>query len=201
MGEEGISEKPYGLSALACNRKRGGREKVEMTNEFNFHWCRDAARARRLARLFSDNLTSSYISHSELQGRRAISPDQWVGNLAEVIEADLLGRIVNPLDAAPGEMTTLTAHLTENGTDIAVFLVTFSRTAHHPYAILEDMMVDPKVRSHGHGSRFLRWIEAECARRGISRMFLESGITNDHAHHFFEREGFKKVSVVMMRDF
>lgn len=172
-----------------------------MPDEFNFHWCRDAAKARALARLFSGNLTSNYISHSELQGPRAINPDQWVGNVAEVIEADLLRRIANPLDAPPGEMTTLTAHLSENGADIAVFLLTFSRTAHHPYAILEDMMVDPAARSHGHGSRFLHWIEAECARRGIHRMFLESGITNDHAHHFFEREGFKKVSVVMMREF
>ena len=172
-----------------------------MTDEVEFRWCRDATKARALAKLFAANLTGSYISHSELQGPRAISPSKWVENIDDVIESDLLGRVNNPLDAAPGEMTMLTAYLMVGGADVAVFLVTFSRTAHHPYAILEDMMVDPAARSHGHGSRFLRWIEGEAAARGIRRLFLESGITNDHAHHFFEREGFRKVSVVMMREF
>lgn len=172
-----------------------------MTAKVEFRWCRDATRARALAKLFAANLTDSYISHSELQGPRALTPTKWVGNIAEVIEADLLGRVNNPLDAAPGEMTLLTAYLNVDGADVAVFLVTFSRTAPHPYAILEDMMVDPAARSHGYGSLFMRWIEGEAAARGIRRLFLESGITNDHAHHFFEREGFKKVSVVMMREF
>ena len=171
-----------------------------MKPEPEFRWCRDAAKAKSLAKLFSDNLTSSYISHSELQGPRAVSTTQWSADIAGVIEADLVGRCENPLDAAPNASTMLTAYLTMNGEDVAVFLVTFSRAAHHPYVILEDMMVASHMRGHGCGTLFMRWIEGECAARAIGRMFLESGINNDHAHHFFEREGFKKISVVMMRD-
>lgn len=172
-----------------------------MPRVVRFDWCRDAAQARRLARIFSENVTPSYISHSELQGFRAISPTQWSENIAGQLEADVVSRISNPLDAPADGQTLLAAALVVDGVETGVFLVTFSRNAARAFAILEDMMVLPSARSHGYGSQFLEWITKECASRGIRRMFLESGIENDHAHHFFEREGFEKVSVVMMREF
>jgi GNAT superfamily N-acetyltransferase len=172
-----------------------------MSRVVRFDWCRDAAQARRLARIFSDNVTPSYISHSELQGYRAVSPAQWSDNIAEQLEADVLSRIANPLDAPADAQTLLAVALVADGVETGVFLVTFSRSSARPFAILEDMMVLPSARSHGYGSQFLEWISQECVARGIRRMFLESGIENDHAHHFFEREGFEKVSVVMMREF
>lgn len=171
-----------------------------MSREVRFEWCRDAEQARRLARIFSANINTSYISHSELQGPRALSPTQWNANIAELLEADVVSRVTNPLDAPAGGQTLLAVSLVVDGVETGVFLVTFSRQAPRPYAILEDMMVLPTARSHGYGSQFLDWVSGECRTRGIDRMFLESGIENDHAHHFFEREGFKKVSVVMMRE-
>jgi GNAT superfamily N-acetyltransferase len=172
-----------------------------MPRVVRFDWCRDAAQARRLARIFSENITSSYISHSELQGYRAVSPGQWSDDIGQQLQADVVGRISNPLDAPPDGQTTLAAALVVDGVETGVFLVTFARNSARPFAVLEDMMVLPAARSHGHGSQFLEWISKECTARGIRRMFLESGIENDHAHHFFEREGFEKVSVVMMREF
>lgn len=172
-----------------------------MSREVRFEWCRDAAQARRLAKIFAGNITTSYISHSELQGFRAVSPTQWSDDIAQQLEADVVSRISNPLDAPAGGQTTLAVALLVDAVETGVFLVTFARNSARPFAILEDMVVLPAARSHGYGSQFLKWISQECAARGISRMFLESGIENDHAHHFFEREGFHKVSVVMMREF
>jgi len=40
---------------------------------------------------------------------------------------------------------------------------------------------------------------AEARLRDIRRLFLESGLQNERAHHFFEQEGFHAVSVIMMR--
>ena len=172
-----------------------------MSREVRFEWCRDAAQARRLARIFAQNITTSYISHSELQGFRAISPGRWSDDIAQQLEADVVSRVSNPLDAPDDGQTTLAVALIVDAIETGVFLVTFARNSARPFAVLEDMVVLPAARSHGYGAQFLKWIDKECAARGISRMFLESGIENDHAHHFFEREGFQKVSVVMMREF
>ena len=40
---------------------------------------------------------------------------------------------------------------------------------------------------------------AKAKRRAIRRLFLESGVTNTHAHEFFEEIGFHQVSMVMMK--
>ena len=44
------------------------------------------------------------------------------------------------------------------------------------------------------------WIFNEALKEGIKRAFLESGKENHDAHHFFERNGFHQVSIVMMAD-
>lgn len=68
-----------------------------------------------------------------------------------------------------------------------------------PYTEIEDMMVAPDFRGHGVGHAFMEWISGESLKRNIQRIFLESGITNEHAHHFFDQVGFNKVSVVMLK--
>lgn len=164
------------------------------------YWCRDAKQAEVAAKLFSDNLTSSYISHSELQGPRALAPGKWHPDIARIVRDELLERIDNAEDAADGEQTQLTAILEDDGKIVGVFLVTFSRAGAVPFAILEDMVVDTSLRGKGYGSFFMEWVDRECLKRGIKRQFLESGEENHDAHHLFEREGFKQVSIVMMKE-
>lgn len=163
-------------------------------------WCRDAGRAKTLATLFSNNLTSSYISHSELQGDRAIAPGQWVPDIAKVLQNEIVGRVGNPSDPAAGAATQLVAGIRAGETDVGVMLVTFSRAAAVPYAVLEDIVMRADMRGNGYGQQALDWLDLECRQRGINRQFLESGIENHHAHELFERDGFKPVSVVMMKD-
>ena len=165
-----------------------------------FHWCRTASEAGVLSRLFSSNLNAPYISHSELQGRRAISPGVWSPDIAEQIDADVLSRIDNPLDAAADAETSLVVAATFHGCPAGVFLITFSRKASVPCCIIEDMIVDPDHRGQGIGSAFMGWINCQCRDRSITRLFLESGIDNEHAHDFFDATGFRKISVVMMKE-
>lgn len=165
-----------------------------------FRWCRDENDAKRLAKLFAANITPSYVSHSELQGPRALAPGIWSPDIANVLEREILARVANPLDAPPGGVTALAAGLACGGQDVGVFLVTFSREAASPYCVLEDIVIEKNKRSRGFGARYLSWITDECRARGIARLFLESGHDNHHAHEFFAREGFAPVSVVMMKE-
>ena len=170
------------------------------TQNLLFRWCRAEADARGLAGLFRINLTASYISHSELQGPRALALGKWVDSIEQVLEADLLRRVVSPLDAPPQGETQLAAVLEVDGHARGVFLITFSRTAPVSYCILEDIVIDSTSRSRGWGAAYLKWITSECRTRGINRLFLESGKDNERAHAFFEHHGFEPVSIVMMKD-
>lgn len=170
-----------------------------MLDMVRINWCRDASEAKALAFLFSSNLTTSYISHSELQGPRAIEPGRWVPNIAEVIQQDLLGRVDSVDDPAPGQNSQLAAGIHDSAGNAGVMLVTFSRAAPVPYGVLEDIVLRSDLRGKGYGRQALDWLDAECRRRGITRLFLESGIGNHRAHELFERDGFKPISVVMMK--
>lgn len=164
------------------------------------YWCQDALTAEAAAKLFSSNLTTEYISHSELMGPRAISPGKWNPEITKIIHDEIIERIAGPLEAEPGEQVQPVAVLEDGGNIVGVFLVTFSRASAVPHAVLEDMVVQESTRGKGYGSFFMKWVDEECLKRGINRQFLESGLHNHDAHHLFERQGFKQVSVVMMKE-
>jgi GNAT superfamily N-acetyltransferase len=167
--------------------------------DVKFDWCRSGGDAVRLSRLFADNLTTSYISHAELQGPRAIDASTWSPDIGAILEADLTSRIDQPLDAVPGEKTSLLAFARAGGGDVAVCLISFSRTSPVAYTEIEDMVVVSAARGKGVGHAFMQWIAEQSKQRAIRRLFLESGITNTHAHEFFEEVGFHQVSIVMMK--
>jgi len=165
----------------------------------DIRWCHDAARARALASLFSDNLKSTYISHSELQGFRALAPGRWAPDISQVLKQELLARVGSAEDPAANGLSMLAAGISDGADDVGVMLVTFSRAAAVPYCVLEDIVVRTALRDKGYGRQALDWLDGECRRRAIGRVFLESGIDNKRAHEFFERDGFKPISVVMMK--
>jgi GNAT superfamily N-acetyltransferase len=73
------------------------------------------------------------------------------------------------------------------------------KEAEAPYAVLEDLAVEPQARTQGLGTKILTEIEAEAKRRGCLWLFLESGRKNNAAHVFFERAGFNLISQVFMK--
>lgn len=166
----------------------------------DFNYCRDAAEAVAVARFFCANLTRDYISHAELMGPRAIDPQTWSPDIGAVIEAEFAARLKAPLDATPGEQTLLGARLLIDGVLAGAFMITFSRISPVAHCVLEDIVIDANLRGEGLGSHYMAWVEGECRKRSIGRLFLESGLHNDQAHHFFERQGFATTSVVMMKE-
>jgi GNAT superfamily N-acetyltransferase len=159
-------------------------------------WCGTVSRASELADFFAGNVGPDYISHAELQGGRALSPTEWRPDLREVLHAELVPRLVG-LSRPDGKPIAVAER---GGALVALAYVTFADTAPVPFAIVEDLIVAPAIRGHGIGKAMLDWIAAEGRTRGIRRLFLESGITNKRAHDFFEHEGFRPTSIVMMRE-
>jgi GNAT superfamily N-acetyltransferase len=170
--------------------------------EFQLSWCTDAGRAQEIAEFFARNVIGdpSYISHSELQGPRALSPTQWRQPLSGILFEEVKPRLIESAnEGVPGQNSKpiLTAD-TGDGI-VAVAFVTFD-CQWVPHAVIEDLVVDSSRRNSGIGKAVMDWIASEAKVRNIHRLILESGLTNERAHEFFEREGFVACSKVMMRE-
>jgi len=163
-------------------------------------WCSDQGRTKELATFFAANVSPSYISHSELQGPRALSPIEWRPDLPAILEAEIRPRLALSPDSNPfGESKPiLTAHL--GGELVGLSFVTFDRSPKNvSYIIIEDLIVAPARRGSYIGTKIIDWIIAEAKARHIGRAFLESGTANHRAHDLFEKVGFEVCSKVFMK--
>ena len=71
-----------------------------------------------------------------------------------------------------------------------------------PFAVLENLVVDPARRGDGCGRFTVAHIEAFCWRQGCTKIMLVSSVFRRAAHRFFSRLGFardKKVAFVKYR--
>jgi GNAT superfamily N-acetyltransferase len=170
-----------------------------MTEALKIAWCSDARRARELAEFFARNIDPEYISHSELQGPRALSVGKWRPNIVQIFTDEIGPRLAATKDGLSRATSQPILVAEVAGKLVALAFVTFAGAVPTPFAIIEDLVVTGERRSLGIGKAVMDWIAAEALARDIGRLFLESGIANERAHHFFEREGFSTVSVVMMR--
>jgi GNAT superfamily N-acetyltransferase len=168
-----------------------------MSSNLVFTWCHDHTQVTPVTALFLDNLSTNYISHSELQYGRADAPGKWSKTLPETLAKDIAAAIDNTPDTAHLRLATAYADKTLLG--VAFISIDTEKATSHPFATIEDMVISPAARGQGIGRLLLDWVSTELGAEGIQRLFLESGIGNDAAHHFFEREGFQQISVVMMK--
>ncbi|QZH74623.1 MAG: GNAT family N-acetyltransferase [Erythrobacter sp.] len=130
-----------------------------------------------------------YISHGEIQTGLSDDGQTWVPDLADLYAKDF---------ADPGERDMLVGR--DDAGDVrAILIVAWEENPRRRYAVIEDMAVDPELRSHGVGKEMLLQAEARIRKRGVEWVFLESGRENEGAHGFFEREGFEKLSSVFGR--
>jgi len=154
-----------------------------------------------LTQLFTSNLTSEYISHSELQGYRARLPGKWVKNIKDTLRKEIAARLKQPRRGLPtGRNWTGVVQAHEGRRLVGIALITISRNSAVPFGIIEDIVIDKKSRDGGRGELIMDWINKQMLNVGIKRLFLESGIRNERAHHLFQRMGFTPISIVMMRD-
>lgn len=78
-------------------------------------------------------------------------------------------------------------------------LYTFSSAIGKKVAILEDMVVLKKYRKKGLGSKLLKKVLDILDKDEISRVTLLSDNDNKVAHQFYEKLGFKKSSMIVLR--
>jgi GNAT superfamily N-acetyltransferase len=176
------------LSALI-----GKKENKAMQEIYAPAWARSyeqwAEAAKFFARLLKDD--PAYISHGEIQTGLSLDGKTWAPNLEERFLAEL------------GEFSEdrgIALVRNSKGEIVAAANVTWSfEMPESAFATLQDMAVEPALRSAGIGALLLEFVEHEAVRRGAKRIFLESGKNNRRAHAFFEREGFAEVSHVFMK--
>jgi len=73
---------------------------------------------------------------------------------------------------------------------------------HQPFALLENVVVDPALRGMGIGAALMHHIEAFCIRSDCSKIMLLSAAARVDAHRFFGRLGYasdRKVGFVKYR--
>lgn len=154
-------------------------------------WAQDADERRAAAVFLAGAIAGdpSYISHGEVQ--QALSPDAvaWAPDL----EARLIREFAKA-DAAHG-----LAQARRSGVLVGVASASWESTAPAPYAVLADLAVASDLRGRGVGAALVAFVEAEARRRGLGWVFLESGVKNERAHDFFEREGFGVLSKVFAK--
>ena len=169
------------------------------TPAISFSWCHDATAEDALCKLYLDNVSADYISHSELQGERADAPGNWRADLPEVIRGEIRAALSH--DWEHGD-STLLAVATAGEAIVGMALVSIDtrQRASKSFAALDDLVLLPSVRGSGIGSLLVEWIAGELRSHGIARLLLECGAHNLTAQAFFQGRGFKQVSVVMLRE-
>ncbi|MBN8943831.1 MAG: GNAT family N-acetyltransferase [Rhizobiales bacterium] len=159
-------------------------------------WCTDPGMAETITRFFVAHVDAAYISHQELQEGRALAPGAWNPDLAGIIAEE-----VQAILASDGQDRAIA--VARNGeTLVGLALMSFRPVDKAPgcYAVVDDLIVSPEARGLGLGRHMVDWLAREARERGATRLFLESGIHNNRAHGFFEKQGFAKLSTVMMRE-
>ena len=154
-----------------------------------------------MGRFFAANIKPCYISHSELQGPRALDTDRWQPGIQKILTRELKERICALQKAETAREYPRPVFSAKRAGDLlGLGLVSFFTNAPVPYAILEDIVVAEKDRDREIGNEMLEWAIAEAKSLGCVRMFLESGVNNQDAHEFFKRKSFSVCSIVMKRD-
>ena len=153
--------------------------------------------AAELAQFFRRNVTPEYISHSELQSFRACNAGEWAADIEDVVRGEISDRLSSDFAAEPKRFVI---EGRDEGRLVAMAMLSISRHALVPYGVLEDLVVDVDQRGRGLGEEMAAWIRDYALALDVRRLFLESGIGNGGPHHFFERIGFRPVSIVMMME-
>lgn len=167
-----------------------------MNDGLVLRWCDDRGRIPELVAFFVAQTGPDYISHGEIMGGRADGPGRWSARLAEVLGEEFAECAFPPEPSSTGKRIVLA----ESGGALAGFaLVELAGEGGTRHAVLHDIIVDRSGRGGGAGRAMLEWIEAALRAEGVRHVFLESGEGNEGAHRFFERAGYRKSSVTMMK--
>lgn len=147
-------------------------------------------RREELAKFFIDIISQhkEYISHGELQMGIAKSETEISDNAKELWLAYLDRQSENEaieicLAIESGEIVGFAIGGTEDDGD-------------KPYGVIYDVSVKVSMRGQGVGRLLMDRVLTFIKSSGVTNCYLESGLNNHSAHHFFERYGFEAVSKI-----
>lgn len=129
-----------------------------------------------------------YISHGELQMGIATEP----GVLAE----DYKQKWLVYLDRQTENPLNRLLVYEEEGILKGFVIFGISKDGAEPYGIVFDLAVAPELRGKSVGKLLLEEALTGLREQGIHNCYLESGVNNHSAHHFFEKQGFEQVSAI-----
>jgi GNAT superfamily N-acetyltransferase len=178
--------------SAASGRACSGREEAAV-GRHRIAWEEGAAAWTEAARFFARVIGAdpAYISHGEIQ--TGLSPD------GKTWAPDLEARFLAEATSDQTGRSLAVARDTSNAV-IAAAAVSWSfETADAPFAVLQDLAVEPSLRSKGLGAELVEFVEREALARKAAWLFLESGKSNRRAHTFFARTGFEEVSHVFAK--
>lgn len=147
----------------------------------------ERSRIPALAEFFTANVSTCYISHTELWSGRARDFAHWSPELKRVIQKEL---------RATFRDRTKRIAVIERDAELAGMAVVVDLGR---YALLEDIVIARAHRGRGAGRALVRWLFAQLRAAGKASVFLESGGRNLAAHRFFRHQGFRRISISMCR--
>jgi ribosomal protein S18 acetylase RimI-like enzyme len=160
---------------------------------YQIGWEQGAAAWAEAARFFARVISADpgYISHGEIQTGLSADGKTWV--------PDLESRFLVEAAADQNGRSLAVARDARNAIVAAGAVRWNFETEDARFATLQDLAVEPALRSQGLGARMVEFVEREVRARNCAWLFLESGKDNRRAHEFFERAGFHEVSHVFAK--
>jgi ribosomal protein S18 acetylase RimI-like enzyme len=145
--------------------------------------------ARFFARVISAE--PAYISHGEIQTGLSADGETWV--------PDLEARFLAEATTDQSGRSLAVARDAANAIVAAAAVSWSFETAQPRFAVLQDLAVEPSLRSKGLGATIVEFVEREAQARNARWLFLESGKNNRRAHAFFERQDYQVISHVFAK--
>lgn len=127
-----------------------------------------------------------YISHGELQMGIATDPG--------ILAADYKQKWLQYLDRQTVDPSNTVLLYEDNGILTGFIIFGVMEDGAEPYGVIFDMAVAPDARGKRIGEQLLEKAVENFRERGIRNCYLESGVNNHSAHHFFQKHGFAQVS-------
>ncbi|HLW26554.1 MAG TPA: GNAT family N-acetyltransferase [Kiloniellales bacterium] len=167
-------------------------EESPLQREISFRWDKSARTAAAAAKFAARVIGASpeYISHGEIQTGLSLDGTTWSSDL-EALYADDFAKL--------GDERDLLVARDAADKIVAIAILAWEHSSRRSFAVLEDMTVEMDYRSHGLGARMLEHVEEAVRGHRIDWLFLESGVRNERAHAFFERQGFSTLSQVFAK--
>jgi ribosomal protein S18 acetylase RimI-like enzyme len=131
--------------------------------------------------IFEEAKHDAYISHGELLCGRATHDFKWAENIVSQMKCEFM------FCSFFGTMFEILV-----SEEIVGFAIVELKTN---LAILSDIMIKNNWQDKGIGAKALLKIEEFLKNKRVKMLLLESGKNNKNAHKFFEKNGFKKLSV------